>query len=141
MKLNKRICLLLVSVLLLGLCSYGIFAAPKQIKLSLWGGYPEMAPFYTKVIEDYQKLNPNVQITFLTHPLREHEQKLSAAIPSKSAADILETSPYVMRKFIDAGFMDPNPKDIEKWMKSGIYDQFYLDEATINKRLYGVPFY
>ena len=141
MKLNKRICLLLVSVLLLGLCSYGIFAAPKQIKLSLWGGYPEMAPFYTKVIEDYQKLNPNVQITFLTHPLREHEQKLSAAIPSNSAADILETSPYVMRKFIDAGFMDPNPKDIEKWMKSGIYDQFYLDEATINKRLYGVPFF
>lgn len=141
MKLQKRICLLLALMLVVGLFSYNVLAAPKKIKLSLWGGYPEMAPFYSKVIADYQKENPNVEINFLTHPLREHEQKMSAAIPSNSAADILETSPYVMRKFVDAGFMDPNPKDIEKWMNSGIYDQFYLDEVTINNRFYGVPFF
>ncbi len=141
MKLQKRICLLLALVLVVGLFGFKALAAPKKIQLSLWSGYPEMVPFYNKVAEDYMKANPNVQINILAHPLREHEQKLSAAIPSNTAADIIETSPYVMRKFIDAKYMDPNPRNIEQWMKSGIYDQFYLDEVTINNKFYGVPLF
>ena len=79
---KKRLSLLLICMLLIvGVSSVCSVAAAKKVKLTLWGGYPEMSPFSKKVIEDYQKENPNVEISFLTHPLREHEQKLSAAIP------------------------------------------------------------
>ena len=77
----------LVCVLLV-IAFASVSASAQHIKLTLWGGYPEMAPFYKQVIEDHQKENPNVEISFLTHPLREHEQKLSATIPSNTAAEI-----------------------------------------------------
>lgn len=117
------------------------FAAPKTVKLSLWGGYPEMAPFYKQVIEDYQKANPGVEISFLTNPLREHEQKISAAIPSDTAADILEISTYSIRKFIDAGMIPANPANIDKFVKSKSFSPFYRKVLTVNKKTYGIPFF
>lgn len=141
MKKNRFFFYLLVALLIVSCFSLGVNAAPKKVKLTLWGGYPEMAPFYKKVIEEYTKEHPNVEISFLTHPLREHEQKLSAAIPSNTAADIVETSSYVMRKFIDAGFLDPNPQDVDKFLKSGVFDQFFIKDLTIKNKTYGLPFF
>ncbi|HHY46410.1 MAG TPA: extracellular solute-binding protein [Firmicutes bacterium] len=116
-------------------------ASGKAIRLAIWSGYPEMAPFYQKVIEDYKKENPEVEVTFLTNPLREHEQKISAAIPANTAADIIETSTYVMQKFIDAGLIDPNPPKVDKFLKSGVYDPFYVTLNTSEGKTYGVPFF
>lgn len=43
----------LVCVLLV-IAFASVSASAQHIKLTLWGGYPEMAPFYKRVIEDYQ---------------------------------------------------------------------------------------
>ena len=130
----------LVCVLLV-IAFASVSASAQHIKLTLWGGYPEMAPFYKQVIEDYQKENPNVEISFLTHPLREHEQKLSATIPSNTAADIIETTSYTMRKFIEAGLLNPNPDNIDAFLKSGVFDQFYVNDLTIDGKTYGLPLF
>lgn len=141
--MKKRSSLSLVLMCLFLVASLGsvtAMAAPK-VKLTLWGGYPEMGPFYKQVIEDYQKENPNVEISFLTHPLREHEQKLSAAIPSNTAADIVETSSYSIRKFIDAGLLNPNPANVDAFLKSGVFEDFYVNDLTIGDDTYGLPLF
>ncbi|NMB13374.1 MAG: extracellular solute-binding protein [Firmicutes bacterium] len=141
--MKKRSLLLLVTclVLVIGVSSICPAMAAKKVKLTLWGGYPEMAPFYKQVIADYQKENPNVEISFLTHPLREHEQKLSAAIPSNTAADMIETTSYTMRKFVEAGLLNPNPDNIDAFLKSGAFDDFFINDLTIGGATYGLPLF
>lgn len=136
---KKKLVLLVVCMLLVvGLSS---MASAKKVQLSIWGGYPEMVPFYQKVAADYAKENPNVEISILANPLREHEQKLSAAIPSNTAADIVETTSYVMRKFIDAGWLDPNPEAIDAFLQGGLFGDFYVNDLTIGGKTYGLPLF
>jgi multiple sugar transport system substrate-binding protein len=134
--------IVMVMALLVVTGTAGINAAPGPVSLTLWGGYPEVAPFYKAVIADYEKQNPNVKITFLTHPLREYEQKLSAAIPSNSAADIMECDTYSMSKFIEAGLVNPNPSNVNKFLRNKKnYGQFFVNYNTIKGKTYGVPFF
>ena len=118
------------------------FAADKPIKLSVWSGYPEMEPLFKHAAEGYQKLHPNVSFDILTHPLREYEQKLSATIPSNTAADVLDVSGYALQKFVEAGFIPKTPANLVSYVnKAGRYTSFTKDSLTYKKTLYGVPFF
>lgn len=138
--LNKKNLVLLVVCLSLVLSVVGLASAQK-VQLSIWSGYPEMVPFYQQVAADYMKENPNVEISVLANPLREHEQKLSAAIPSNTAADIIETTSYVMRKFIEAGWVNPNPSDIDAFLQGGLFDDFYVNDLSVDGKTYGLPLF
>ena len=58
--------------------------------LSIWTGYPELVPYYQAVAEAYAKTKPGVTCTILSTSLREHEQKLSAAVPTGTGPDIFD---------------------------------------------------
>lgn len=136
---KKRLLSLVVCIVLVfGMVS---LALAQKVRLSIWSGYPEMVPFYQQVAADYMEENPNVEITVLANPLREHEQKMSAAIPSNTAADIIESSSYAMRKFIDAGWIDPNPAAIDGFLHGGLFDEFYINDLSIGDGTYGLPLF
>ncbi len=130
-------------VLLLALAGLmGLSAADKPVTLTLWSGYPEMEALFKHAAAEYKKLNPNVTVEFLTHPLREYEQKLSATIPSNTAADILDVSVYALQKFVEAGFIPKSPKDVQEYVKkAGRYTSFTKDTMTYKGDIYGVPFF
>jgi len=110
--------------------------------LSLWSGYPEMEPLFKHAAAEYKKLHPNVDIDVLTHPLREYEQKLSATIPSNTAADVLDVSGYALQKFVEAGFIPKTPSKLEAYVnKAGRYTEFTKQSMTYKNTLYGVPFF
>ncbi len=140
-KRKSLLLFLICTFLLVVVSSIDVMATSKNVKLTVWSGYPEMAPFYKQVIEDYQKEHPNVTISFLTHPLREYEQKLAASIPANTAADITETHAGTMRKFIQAGLLSPNPRDVDSFLKSGVFNQFFVDLLTEEGHTYGLPFF
>lgn len=131
-------------------CSMTLFAAgsneeaatDKPVTLSVWSGYPEMEVFFKHAAEEYKKLHPNVSVEVLTHPLREYEQKLSATIPSDTAADILDVSGYAFRKFIEAGFVPKAPPKVLEFIdKQGRYSDFAKNTNTFKGDKYGVPFF
>lgn len=131
---------------ILMVCSVFLFAGGQKetgtVKLSLWSGYPEMEPFYRYAADEYQKAHPNVEITVLTHPLREFEQKLSATIPSDTAADIVEISTYSMRKFVEAGMIPVNPDALMKFISTpGRYTDFTLNNNVYEGQAFGVPLF
>jgi len=114
----------------------------EPVKLSIWGGFPEMEPFYKYAAEEFKKTNPNVEINVLSQPLREFEQKLSATIPSDTASDIIEISTYASHKFSSAGLIPELPAKVKDFfMASGRYSDFAKANNTINGKLYGLPFF
>ncbi len=140
---NKKIMSLVIPVVVLGMLLPACGPVPAgPVKLSLWGGYPEMEPFYKKVAADYQKEHPNVTIEILTHPLREFEQKLSATIPADTAGDLIEISVYAMQKFIEAGAIPELPAKVKDFVTAkGHYSPFLLKNNTYKGKLYGLPLF
>src|SRR5512135_908903 len=115
-------------------------ASSGPVKLSLWGGYAEMDPWYHEVADAYTKAHPNVTFDIVTMgDLRGYEQKLAASVPSDTAADILEVSTFIS-KFVDAGLIPEPPASVLAWNNaSGRYDPAILKEMTFNGKIYGMP--
>ncbi|GAB1481562.1 hypothetical protein MASR2M78_03770 [Treponema sp.] len=136
----KKAFLIVLTMLLA--CSMTLFAegskdaekGDKPVTLSVWSGYPEMEVFFKHAAAEYKKIHPNVSVEVLTHPLREYEQKLSATIPSDTAADILDVSGYAARKFIEAGFIPKAPAKVVEFIdKSGRYSDFAKKSNALHK--------
>lgn len=131
------LCALLAAGLLAVAPAYG---AP-TIRLSLWGGFPEIGPFYDRVAADYQKAHPGVEITILTHPLRDFERKLAATVPADTAADVLEISTYALQRFIEAGFIPANPPAQDTMIRGKSFPDAMRLMNTYKRLTYGVPFF
>ena len=114
----------------------------EPVTISIWGGFPEMEQFYQHVADDYMAENPNVTIEILTHPLREFEQKLSATIPSDTAADLIEISMYANQKFIEVELIPELPEQVRAFMdEEGRYSEFMHRNNTYQDKIYGLPLF
>jgi multiple sugar transport system substrate-binding protein len=115
----------------------GVSAAPTT--LTIWTGFPECQPFYQAVADDYTKLNPDIKFTVFSTSLREMEQKLSAAVPTGTGPDIFDIGTNISINFIEAGLIEPNPADIDEYLKSGPWNKFLVDFVSVNGKTYGIP--
>jgi len=133
-----------ISTLLIALGTPVLAGAPAATELSgqlsLWSGYPEMAPLYDKIIADFQAKYPKVKVSYLTHPLREYEQKLAATIPTDTGPDVFEGSLYANLKFIEADLLPEAPASVLNQTKA-MHDSFLVDYNTIKGKRYGIPFF
>ena len=124
----------------MSLVAGGVQEGSEAVELSVWSGYPEMEAFYRHVADEFVKTHPNVTVDVVTHPLREFEQKLSATIPSDTAADIIDISVYANRKFIEAGFIPENPANVQEYLNTpGRYSSFAVSSNTYQGKTYGLP--
>jgi len=111
----------------------------KPVELTIWGGYPELDPWYKKMAEDYKKEHPNVTINIASFPLRDFEKKVAAGLPSSSAADIVSLNPVIALRFVQGGMLKKAPDDLSKMVTSGIYPELISDRAQVDKTVYGIP--
>lgn len=107
--------------------------------LAIWTGFPEVQPFYQAVADAYTKLHPEVKFTVFSTSLREMEQKLSAAVPTGTGPDIFDIGTNITVNFIEAGLLDPNPADIDQYLKGGAWNKFLVDFVTLKGKTYGLP--
>ena len=61
------------------------------ITLNIWGGYPENDEVYKQAGAAFKATHPNVDFTVFSTDLRGFEQKLTTAIPSKTAGDVVDS--------------------------------------------------
>jgi len=115
-------------------------AARADTKLTVWTGYPEIQPVYQAVAADFAKTHPSVSFDFFSTTLREFEQKLTAAVPTGTGPDVYDIGTNISVNFIDNSLLDPNPPNIDAYMKSGPYDKFTVDFFTTDGKTYGLPF-
>jgi len=107
--------------------------------LAIWTGFPECQPFYQAVADAYTKLHPEVKFTVFSTSLREMEQKLSAAVPTGTGPDIFDIGTNISINFIEAGLLDPNPADIDQYLKGGPWNKFLVDFVSVKGKSYGLP--
>jgi multiple sugar transport system substrate-binding protein len=129
---------------LLGAAGLGLLGAASQAEaadttLSIWTGFPELQPFYQAVADAYSQQNPGTKATIFATSLRECEQKLSAAVPTGTGPDIFDIGTNISVNFIDAGLIDPNPADIDAYLKSGAWTPQVVEFSTIGGKTYGLP--
>ena len=115
-------------------------AQAADITLSIWTGYPELVPVYQAAGEAYAKVKPGVKVTVFSTSLREHEQKLAAAMPTGTGPDLFDVGQILSVNFIEAGLLKPNPPEIEAQLKSGAYKPISVQQFTIDGKTYGLPF-
>jgi multiple sugar transport system substrate-binding protein len=120
----------------------GVAALPARAatKLTIWTGFPEIQPLYQAVAADYSKSHPDVTFDFFSTSLREAEQKLTAAVPTGTGPDIFDIGTNISVNFIDNGLIEPNPPDIDAYLKSGPWNKFTVDFFTLDNKTYGLPF-
>ena len=113
--------------------------AAGETTLAIWTGFPELQPFYQVVGDAYSKLHPEVKLTYFSTSLREMEQKLSAAVPTGTGPDIYDIGTNISINFIDSGFIEANPGDIDQYLKGGAWGKQVVDFCTWKGKTYGLP--
>ena len=122
-----------------GALTFAPVARAADTTLAIWTGFPEVQPFYQAAADAYTKLHPGVKFTVFSTSLREMEQKLSAAVPTGTGPDIYDIGSNITINFIEAGLIDPNPADIDQYLKSGPWNKFLVDFVTLKGKTYGLP--
>jgi multiple sugar transport system substrate-binding protein len=112
------------------------------ITLNVWGGYPEIDAVYKKAGEDYKKTHPNVDFTVFSTDLRGFEQKLTTALPSNTAGEVIVRTTNFLARFIDQGLLDKLPEDIKAAVKAAdAYAPEVIKDNTYKDDLWGMPIF
>ncbi len=138
MKWVKGFVLVLIFLSLVGFVYAGGQKETKGVKITLWSGYPDLQKFYESVVRQFEEKNPSITVEVQTFALNDLNQKLGVAIPSKTAADVLElisvhSFPYAQKYFTEV------PKEVQRDVNSGI-NKNYLHDVMYNGKMLGVPF-
>lgn len=113
-------------------------AKAADITLNIWTGYPELVPWYKAMGAEYTKAK-GTQINILSTSLREHEQKLAAAVPTGTGPDVFDVGQILGITFIEAGLVKPNPAAVDGLLKSAAYRKSSADQFTTEGKTYGLP--
>ncbi len=114
-------------------------AAKADATLAVWTGYPELVPWYKAMAEAYAKTNPGIAVTVFSTSLREHEQKLAAALPTGTGPDLFDVGQILSITLIEAGLIKPNPSAIDKQLQSAAYRPVSVQQFTTEGKTYGLP--
>ncbi len=111
------------------------------VTLNVWGGYPEMDAVYKKAGEAYTAAHPNVTFTVFSTDLRGFEQKLTTALPSNTAGDVVIRTSNFLARFIDQGLLAPVPADLLATVSSDRYIDTVLTDSSYKGNVVGVPLF
>lgn len=112
------------------------------VTLNIWGGYPEIDPVYKAAGEAFTKTHPNVSFTVFSTDLRGFEQKLTTALPSNTAGEVVVRTTNFLARFIDQDLLLPLPADLKAAVTApGAYVAEVLEDGTYKDNLWGLPIF
>jgi multiple sugar transport system substrate-binding protein len=112
------------------------------VTLNIWGGYPEIDPVYKAAGEAFTKLHPNVSFTVFSTDLRGFEQKLTTALPSNTAGEVVVRTTNFLARFIDQDLLLPLPDDLKTAVNAaGAYAPEVLKDNTYKNNMWGLPIF
>jgi len=118
--------------------------APAQAqKISIWSGYPEMAPFYQRVADQLKAKNPSLQFSIEAIPLREHEKRVALALSSGSAgALVIEMAPPTANRYLSNNLLVKAPGNVAGFVTdTKNYAPFFIQGASSGGGVFGVPLF
>jgi len=111
------------------------------VTLNVWGGYPEVDEVYKQAGAAFKATHPNVDFIVFSTDLRGFEQKLTTALPSKTAGDVVVRTTNFLARFIDEGLLQPLPDDLKTAVTGGGYPDAVVKDNTYADGIWGVPLF
>lgn len=112
------------------------------VTLNVWGGYPELDEVYKQAGAKFKATHSNVDFTVFSTDLRGFEQKLTTALPSKTAGEVVVRAPNFLARFIDQGLLMKLPDDIKAAVTAeGAYAKEVIKDSTYANDLWGLPIF
>jgi len=111
--------------------------------VTVWSGYPELAPFYEHVAEGMKATHPGVTIDVQSIPLREHERRVALGLASGSAGNVvIELPGSTANRYIVNDLLNEAPADVVNFVSNPEnFGPFFIDAASYGGTLYGVPLF
>ncbi|MBB3593291.1 multiple sugar transport system substrate-binding protein [Rhizobium sp. BK529] len=134
---------LLLSAVFAGTFAAGMTAASAET-LTVWSGYPEMAPFYQHVAEGMKASHPDLDVKVEAIALREHEKRVALGLTGggQEGTTVIELSGSTATRYLENGILPEAPEDISAFVKDPKnFDAFFTDIASYEGKVYGVPLF
>lgn len=111
--------------------------------LTVWSGYPEMAPYYQHVAESMKADHPDLQVKVEAIALREHEKRVALGLSSgTSETTVIELSGSTASRYIENELLEAAPESISAFVKDPAnFDPFFVGTASMDNTVYGVPLF
>ncbi|WP_244616525.1 ABC transporter substrate-binding protein [Youhaiella tibetensis] len=120
----------------------GLSAASAQT-ITVWSGYPEMAPFYEHVAEGMKASHPDLTVKVEAIALREHEKRIALGLTSGSAGPlVIELPGSTASRYIENELLPAAPDDVAAFVKDPAnFGPFFIDAVSKDGTVYGVPLF
>lgn len=111
--------------------------------LTVWSGYPEMAPFYEHVAQGMKAAYPKLEVKVEAIALREHEKRVALGLTGgQDGTTVIELSGSTATRYLENDLLPEAPADISTFVKDPKnFDKFFSDTAGQGGKIYGVPLF
>ncbi|KKX33343.1 extracellular solute-binding protein [Rhizobium sp. LC145] len=120
----------------------GLSSASAQT-LTVWSGYPEMAPFYEHVAQGLKASHPDLEVKVEAIALREHEKRVALGLTGgQEGITVIELSGSTATRYLENGLLPEAPDDVAAFVTDPQnFDTFFRDTASYDGTVYGVPLF
>ncbi|WP_117190750.1 ABC transporter substrate-binding protein [Rhizobium terrae] len=134
---------LLMSAAFAGSLICGMASASAET-LTVWSGYPEMAPFYEHVAQGMKAAHPKLEVKVEAIALREHEKRVALGLTGggQDGVTVIELSGSTATRYLENDLLPEAPDDVSAFVKDAKnFDKFFSDTASYDGTVHGVPLF
>jgi len=126
----------------MGLAAITLAPAVSAQEISVWSGYPELAPFYEHVAEGMKAQYPDLSVKVEAISLREHEKRIALGLTSGEAAEIIELGTSTATRYLENELFNKAPDAVAAFVKDPAnFNDFFQKSASYDGTVYGVPLF
>ncbi len=134
---------LLMSSAFAGALLAGLASASAQT-VTVWSGYPEMAPFYEHVAQGLKSKYPDLEVKVEAIALREHEKRVALGLTGggQEGVTVIELSGSTATRYLENDLLPAAPDAVSAFVKDEKnYGKFFSDTASYDGTVHGVPLF
>jgi len=126
----------------MGTLLFGVACASAET-LTVWSGYPEMAPFYEHVAQGMKASHPDLEVKVEAITLREHEKRVALGLTGGlEGVTLIELSGSTATRYLENDLLSKANDDISAFVKDEKnFSKFFVDSASYDGTVYGVPLF
>ena len=112
--------------------------------LTVWSGYPEMAPFYERVAEGLKVKHPDLEVKVEAIALREHEKRVALGLTGggQEGVTVIELSGSTATRYLENDLLPAAPDEVSAFVQDEKnFGPFFSSTASYNDMVYGVPLF
>lgn len=110
--------------------------------ITVWSGYPELAPFYEHVAQSMREEFPDLKVEVNAIALREHEKRVALGITSGGSAEVLELATSIATRYLENGLLNTPPADVQSFVADPAnFGEFFVNAAGYDGTVYGMPLF